>query len=390
MQRKLKLTIGALITGAAALICATVISSCAILGKLPEGERLENVKRSPHYRDGTFHNLEETPMFSSDSSTLENYWNFLFNDWERLKPEVPLTRVLPDLETLKNADNYFVWLGHSSVLFKLSGKIFIVDPVFNDYAAPAPFLNTAFTEDPVFSLDYFKDLDIEAVILTHDHYDHLEMDSMKALADKVELFICPLGVGAHLEAWKIPADKIKEGDWGDIISFYDLNFNFVTARHFSGRLFSRNRTLWTGYVITREGEDAIYLSGDSGYGSHFKSIGEKFPDIKLALLECGQYNKNWPLIHMTPEESAQSSLDVMARFAVPLHAGRFAMSSHSWDDPFLRFDAAMSSQDNTALYPLMGQIVFLDGLENPKTVQELNNNKWWIEDAIREQEAMQQ
>ena len=387
MKRRYKISLTLL---GVVLMSAFALTSCSALGELPSGQRLERIEKSPHYKDGAFHNVEETPMFTGESSTFENYFNFLFNDWERLKPEVPLTGEPLDLKALESNEDYFVWLGHSSLFMQLDGIKILVDPVLKDYAAPVFFLNKSFKEKVTFSIEDFINLGVDVVLLSHDHYDHLEMDTIKDLQDKVKVMICPLGVGSHLEYWGVDPQKIIERNWDENYTYESLTFNFVTARHFSGRFLTRDKSLWTGFVLSREGKAPIYISGDSGYGKHFKEIGEKFPQISLAFVECGQYNENWALIHMTPEESATSVSDVRAKFGIPLHSGRFALSNHTWDDPYIRFNAKALTLDYTPLFPLMGQVVFLSSLENQDATQKLKTQTWWVDDAKAEAQYLKE
>lgn len=361
----------------------SLINACTALGQLPKGERLERIEQSPNYVDGQFVNLEPTEVLNPEHSNLKAYWDFLFNDWVRLKPEVPLSQVKTDLASLNPEDNLVIWLGHSSLYMQLDGLKILVDPVLEDYAAPLSFLNTAFKDCEPYSIDDFTALDLNVAVLTHDHYDHLEVSAIKALAKTDVTFICPLGVGQHLEYWGVDPAKIIEGDWGDTVEFAPLTFDLVTARHFSGRFITRNKTLWTGYVITLNDGSQIYLSGDTGYGKHFKAIGEQFPRIFLTLMECGQYNESWPLIHISPENAAKALDEVHTQYAIPIHSGRFALSSHPWDEPFIQLSAHSAAYDYKLLTPIIGQPVYLDGREQ-------HFDEWWVSDAAREKALLEQ
>lgn len=366
------------------MISLLSLSACSILGQNPKGERLQRVEASPHYIDGEFHNAEPTEMNTGGTSTLENFWNFLFMDTERLRPEIKLSRAGIDFKELdQRQEDLLIWLGHSSLYLQLDGRRMLVDPVFLDYAAPLSMFNKAFDGQAPYSAADFAALGLDLVILTHDHYDHLEMESIKELARHNLTFLVPLGAGQHLEYWGVDPGRIIEGDWGDQVQIGPYCFDFVTARHFSGRFIARNKTLWTGYVITRPDGRQIYLSGDSGYGRHFAEIGRKFPNIELTLIECGQYNANWALIHMFPEECAKAIAEVGSPRAIPLHSGRFALSSHPWDEPWLRLDQASRSYDYELLTPRMDEIVFLDGREQ-------HFSRWWLEDARKEAEFIRQ
>ena len=348
--------------------------ACTAIGQLPKGERLSRIEKSPNYKNGEFVNLEETPMLTGNESKLTAWWNFLFKDYERIKPSVELSKVVTDVKKLDNTD-LIIWFGHSSFYMQLDGKKLLIDPVFNDYAAPLPIFNTAFMGENPYTSENFPELDY--LIISHDHYDHLEQDSIKNLATKVKKIICPLGVGQHLEYWGVNPDIIYEGDWGDFIELENIKIDLVPARHFSGRFLSNNKTLWSGFIFTASSGKRVYYTGDSGYGKHFKDIGDKFKDIDLTIIENGQYNDNWRYIHMTPEEAVQASLDVNTKAVLPVHAGRFAMSNHTWDDPYIRLAKASIDKNYTLLTPKIGQIVFLDGREQDFTA-------WWEEDLQRE------
>ena len=182
--------------------------------------------------------------------------------------------------------------------------------------------------------------EIDLLIISHDHYDHLDYATIKALMPKVKRVVTPLGVGSHLRYWGMDAAIIDEVDWNQTIKISDeLTAHALPARHFSGRGLKRNQTLWASFLFVTP-QEKIYYSGDSGYGPHFKAIGEQFGLIDLAIMENGQYDQDWKYIHMMPEETAQAADDLRARSVLPGHAGRFVLAKHSWDDPYQRLAAA--------------------------------------------------
>ena len=398
-KRRLLRRLGAALAAAGVLAVSVLsFSACSTLGELPEGERLSRIEQSPHYRDGAFVNEESTSVNTSESSTLANWWNFLFANPPRLRPSVPLSRAPLDVAALKNETaDFVIWMGHSSLFVQTGGRRILVDPVFAGFAAPLSLFNQAFDGPLPYSIEDFIKLGLDLVLITHDHYDHLEMQTIKALADTDVTFVVPLGIGQHLESWGVRPEQILEGDWGESFELFahsgaetpaaaaaetehtngPLKVSLVTARHFSGRFLTADKTLWAGFVLTCADGSQIYISGDSGYGRHFKEIAAAFPRIKLALIECGQYNPNWSLIHMSPEETAKAVDDLQAPQAIALHSGRFALSLHPWDEPYLRLDKAAAQYSFELLTPRMDELVYLDGREQ-------HFERWWLKDAQRE------
>lgn len=360
-------------------------SACSTLGELPEGERQARIELSPHYIDGVFVNEESTTVNTSESSTLSNWWNFLFSNPPRLHPAVHLSRAPLDVVSLKNESaDLVIWMGHSSLYLQLDGRRILVDPVFAGYAAPLSIFNKAFDGPLPYTVEDFKKLGLDLVFITHDHYDHLEMQTIEALADSDVTFIVPLGVGQHLESWGVRPERIIEGDWGESFDLAEspestdsLKVSLVPARHFSGRFLTADKTLWAGFVLTRADGSQIYISGDSGYGKHFKEIAQAFPKIELALIECGQYNQKWSLIHMSPEETAMAVDELHAPKAIALHSGRFALSMHPWDEPYQRLAKAAEQYSFELLTPRMDELVYLDGREQ-------HFARWWVSDEERE------
>ena len=235
-----------------------------------------------------------------------------------------------------------VWLGHSSWFIQLGGRRILVDPVFSDFAGPFSFLIKAFAGTNVYRAEDMPEID--CLLVSHDHWDHLDYPTVRALRSKVKQVMCPLGVGAYFQDWDYPEEKIYEGDWGGSMALgKDMTIHVLPARHFSGRLFKENRTLWAGFVIQTPNLK-IFFSGDSGYGPHFANIGEAFHGFDLVLLDCGQYDPRWAYVHMTPEEAARAAQDLGAQALIPGHVGRFTIANHPWDEPFKRL--AKASQEN--------------------------------------------
>ncbi|MGD7045992.1 MBL fold metallo-hydrolase [Jeotgalibacillus proteolyticus] len=261
------------------------------------------------------------------------------------------------------------WFGHSAFYVEIEGKRLLVDPMFGSRPSPFSWAGTKRYERKVSIIpEHFSEVD--AIILSHDHYDHLDRDSIVQLQTKTKRFIVPQGVGRRLMKWGIPQEKVTEHDWWDELQIDGLKLVCTPARHFSGRgLFDRNSTLWCSWVIYGN-ETKIFYSGDSGYGPHFKKIGEAYGPFDLTLLECGQYDERWSAIHMRPEETVQAHLDVRGRVLIPVHWGAFTLAFHSWTDPVERVTKAAISHNITISTPQMGESVLIHANAYPSSA-------WW-------------
>ena len=310
-------------------IAGVIFINLPQFGRAPSGHRLERIRKSPNYRDGQFHNREVTPQMTSDKGFFASWWDFLFEKDPDLTPSEPLEMEKVDLTKLPSPS--ITWFGHSSYLLNIGAKRILVDPVFGS-ASPVGFLFKPFKGTTRYQAEDMPPIDY--LVITHDHYDHLEYETVKALKDCVGKVICPLGVGEHFEHWGYPADKIIELDWDESAILGDgFKVNCHTARHFSGRSLRRNNTLWASYLLELP-EGNIFIGGDSGYGRHFKQIGEKYKgEIDLAILENGQYNKDWRYIHTMPAQLDSAVRDLGARHNITVHHSKYALSRHPWDEP---------------------------------------------------------
>ncbi len=280
----------------------------SVLGKKPSGSRLKRIQNSPHYANGSFQNPEPTEMLLKGVSFFKMMKEYRNKPAATIPPrQVPSVKT--DLFSLPADRPVILWFGHSSYLIKMMGMYILVDPVFGGHASPVPFFAKSFPGTDIYGAENLPPID--AMLLTHDHYDHLDYETIRRFAPKTCHFYASLGVGAHLEYWGIEPGRITELDWGESVSIPDgqggagvgqIGLTATPARHFSGRTFKRNQTLWSSFVLKGAGY-SIFLGGDSGYGSHFKAIGDQFGPFDLAILECGQYGKNWPYIHMFPEQN---------------------------------------------------------------------------------------
>jgi L-ascorbate metabolism protein UlaG (beta-lactamase superfamily) len=341
-------------------------------GATPTGDRLERMHRSPHYKDGVFENPVPTDMRLQDASFGKLLWEFLFNKPKDTVPPAPPPLVKTTLNALEYGEApQFVWFGHSSYYIKSREATLLVDPVFSGNASPFSFFAKAFPGTNGYSAADVGNLDV--LLLTHDHYDHLDYKTVVALAPKTRVIVTALGVGAHLEYWGIPASKIVELDLGESCTPRDgVRLTATPARHFSGRRFKRNGTLWASFVLDL-GAKRLFLGGDSGYAGHFAQIGQTYGPFDLAFLECGQYGIHWPFIHMFPEQTYQAAIDLGARVLMPVHWGKFSLAMHPWDEPIRRLRAAAGGATHPAtsvagtdvapilVTPRIGEVVRLGG-----------------------------
>jgi len=339
-------------------------------GDISKEQQLEYGK-SKNYVDGVFKNTKEVKLNASFSEGLTILRKFFFTKVPEGVPKNDIVVKKIDSTSIAdyNSPARLIWFGHSTFLLQIKNKNILLDPMFGDVPAPHPWLgNKRFSKD--LPIDIEKLPMIDAVIISHDHYDHLDYGSIKKLKDKVNKFYTPLGVGVHLEAWGIAKERIVELDWWHEVTYEDLIFRCTPAQHFSGRKFTnRESTLWSSWIIKSNTEN-IFFSGDSGYASHFKKIGEKYGPFDFAMLECGQYNELWPDIHMFPEETAQAGLDLKANCIMPIHWGAFKLAMHSWKDPVERVTKKAKELQVPVITPKIGE-PFL--IKNNK----LEQNAWW-------------
>lgn len=293
---------------------------------------------SPNWRDGRFHNLE--PIDEDMVKIVPSVFRVLFADTPRMIPERDLPFARDDYT--KMPDWSFAWLGHSTFLMKLAGVTVLTDPVFSSSVSPfgiggKAFPGTAFTGKLPF---------VDLVLISHDHFDHLDHATISRLRGKIGQVFCPLGCEAHFARWGIQA---RAFDWWETANVGPLAVACVPARHFSGRNASMMKSLWCGWYL-RAKDFSVLFSGDSGYGSHFRMIEERYGPVDCAFLDSGQYNMDWKEVNMFPAEARRAAKDLGARFWIPMHAGKFRLARHPWDEPF-------SQAGKGAVTPVMGEIV---------------------------------
>lgn len=359
---------------AAGMVCAALALGSSFylqqpkFGALPEGERLAKVQNSPHYVNGQFENLLPTPQLVGNQSVFSASWNYIFKEKERPAPVDPVPTQKTDLLHMDRDKDVVVWLGHSSYFIQMQGVTFLIDPVFSDAAAPIPFVNQAFAGTNLYKAEDLPEIDY--LLISHDHWDHLDYPTIAALQPKIKNVICGLGVGAYFVRWGFLESQIQEADWFTEISLREgLTAHVLPARHYSGRLLEKNKTLWAGFALVGP-QQRIFFSGDSGYGPHFKEIGKQLGAFDLVLLDQGQYDPSWPYIHMTPEEAVQAALDLKAKALLPAHVGKFSIANHPWDEPFQRIAQASKDKAYRLLTPKIGEEVELQD-------QQRSFAHWW-------------
>lgn len=314
---------------------------------------------SQNYRNGSFQNLSPTELMAKEKSFLSILRDFL-NKPKTVTPPRPLPAVKTDLKAPPPAGTRLIWFGHSSYLLQSHGLNILVDPVFSGYASPFSFLIKAFAGTNTYTAADMPEIDI--LIITHNHYDHLDAGTLRKLHQKIKAVYTPLGVSKDLVRCGIPASLITEMDWWEEKTIHSgFTLTAAPARHFSGRGFKRGGSLWASFVLQTP-ESRIYIGGDSGYDTHFKTIGEKFGPFDIAILETGQYNTSWPLIHMSPEEAVKAAGDLRAKVMLPVHWGKFALANHPWDEPVVRVLAASNGGDLQVATPRIGEPVILGQL----------------------------
>lgn len=334
------------------IVLAIFLYNLPVFGGNFTGKRLIRMKQSLNYKDGVFQNLSFTPSVTEGFTMRQVIWDFLTDKTENKKPQHPLPTQKTDLKNQPISENFLVWMGHSSYYFQLDGKKFLVDPVFSGNASPIPGTTKAFAGTDIYSAEDFPEIDF--LIISHDHYDHLDYKTVKSLRPKIRQVICGLGVGSHFEKWGYDEEKITELDWYEE---YDIAKGFkitsTPARHFSGRRFKRNNTLWCSFVL-KTPHKTIFIGGDSGYDFHFKEIGEKFGPFDWAILENGQYNEKWRYIHTLPEELIQVAENLNVKNVLPVHSSKFALGQHPWNEPLQKaFENSLGKNFKVAT-PMIG------------------------------------
>ena len=296
----------------------------------------ERIQASPNYRNGMFQNQEPTPQFTGDTASMRRtFWRFLTNKDTLRVPQQPIPAIKTDLKNLPTDSDWLVWFGHSSYLFCLNGLHFLVDPILQP-EWPSSMMLKSFPGTDIYRPNDLPEIDV--LIVTHEHWDHMDYATLRDIRTKVKYVVCPLGIADYLRYWGYSNEQIAEMDWAESLCRQTAIRDTITitclpSRHFSNRLLGkRNQTLWASFMIEAGGRK-VYIGGDGGYDKRFREIHERFGSIDLAFLENGQYNANWKYIHTTPEDLEKVILDLQAKQVFTVHHDKYSLAMHPWYEP---------------------------------------------------------
>ena len=341
-------------------------------GAAPAGERLRRMQASEHHRDGVFVNTTVNPNARNrpDWDTMKD---LLFGQQQRTPPgPLPMEReVAAALAKPPEHGLRVTWLGHSTLLVEIDGFRILTDPIWSERASPSTLVGPKRFHPPPLPLDALPEVD--AVLLSHDHYDHLDMETIRALVPRGWKFYAPLGLGAHLESWGVPPERVVELDWWQEVTLGDGRLRMVAtpAQHFSGRgLSDRNRTLWTSWTLLGP-EHRVFFSGDTGLTQEFAEVGRRFGPFDLAMFEVGAFHPAWGDIHLGPHQALQAHGLVRGRRLLPIHWGTFSLATHAWDEPAEVLASEARKQGVALLTPVLGRPV------EPEA--EAPSAPWWRE-----------
>jgi len=329
-------------------------------GGRPTKELIKQYEQSPHWKNGSFQNFDQTTL-TPDILEIPGiiYKQLLHKGGEpdQVLPVLPFDKK----EFLANsANSKFIWYGHSAILMRMNNKTIFIDPMLGPDTTPiAPIANKRFSENTLDLIDDFPEIDL--MLITHDHYDHLDYASIQKLKTKTKQYFVAMGVKRHLVSWGVAAELITEFDWWNSELFNDIQITFTPTRHFSGRgLTDRLKTLWGGWAFKMKNEN-IWFSGDGGYGEHFKEIGKSLGPFDFAFMECGQYNDAWRPVHLFPDESVQAAIDANAKKIMPVHWAGFNLSfQHTWSEPGEEFVKFAKEKNRDYVLPRIGELFDFD------------------------------
>ncbi|MGC6530346.1 MAG: MBL fold metallo-hydrolase [Candidatus Puniceispirillaceae bacterium] len=370
----------AIFMGLIGFLFVSILAGCEQFGAIPKGAYLEQARQSPQYHLERDIFINRRPDILDTMNVGERFFadpfgkqepNFLFNA-NQTEPASPLPEDKnPDLAAFQNSDDAikFIWLGHSTILLSIEGHVILFDPIFSDHAAPLPIAAKRF-QPPALALDDLPPID--TIIISHDHYDHLDMETVKYFIEKDVAFFAPIGVGSHLRYWGAAPEKVTELDWWEASEHKGITFTATPSQHFSGRIgvVHNNKTLWASWVV-KGTDQSVYFSGDSGYDTHYKTIGERLGPFDLIFMENGQYNEAWKAVHNLPKEAITAFQDLGGTYLVPVHWGMFNLSVHNWYDPPNEITRLAKQEDIQLITPRLGQLISLD---NPPLY-----DQWWLE-----------
>ena len=360
-----------------AILIFIFLNVSPVFGASPDKNSKKIIENSENFIEGKFRNIKTT---YTNFRTLEK--KATLRDWFSPPKDKNPLNPLPTIKFIGKdlAEGKFVWLGHSTVLMKTEGLVVMTDPVFNR-ASPLPSFNSKsksnffngkpfIFENPVVIDDLPK---VDVVIISHDHYDHLDSKAIKDLSNQVDQFFVPLGVGAHLERWGVNKNRITEYDWYDSKDYKNIKFTFAPSLHFSGRgVTNGNSTLWGSWMIKSKTLSA-YFSGDGGYSETFKKLGNEYGPFDIAFIENGAYNVDWSNVHMFPDEAVQASIDLKAQVLFPIHWSKFDLSVHPWDEPIIRITKEAAKKNVNIATPMIGEVFELSSIPKKPWWEKLRN-----------------
>ncbi|MFP8891986.1 MBL fold metallo-hydrolase [Chryseobacterium sp. EZn1] len=346
-----------------------IVINMKAFGGVPKGKRLKRIRQSKLYKNRQFQNISHTPSLTEGYKMSKVTYDFFLGKKDPLlKPLKEIPALHTDLKNFDKNQDVLIWLGHSSYYLQTDGVSFLIDPVLSLYGSPFKYFNKAFKGSDIFKPEDIPGIDY--LVITHDHFDHLDYPTVKSIEESTDMAIIPLGVGAHLERWGYAENKLIEEEWGTEVALKnDIKIVYTPARHFSGRRVRQNDTLWSSYVLATPTK-RIFLGGDSGYDSHFKAIGEKYGPFDYAVLENGQYGEAWRYIHTLPEDVVQAAIDLRAQRIIPVHAAKFALALHPWNEPLQKITALGKEKQLNILTPMIGEVVHLNQSDQKFTA-------WW-------------
>jgi L-ascorbate metabolism protein UlaG (beta-lactamase superfamily) len=332
-------------------LIAAIASAWSAFGAGAKGERRARMEKSPEWKSGHFENPQ--PL-------INDFWGSITGMFDASpdvspSPSKAVPTVATNLSTPPASGLRVTWLGHSSTIVELDGHRVLTDPVWSLRSSPLTWIGPTRWYPAPAVLEDLKPIDV--VVISHDHYDHLDMQTIKAMKDWKTVFVVPLGIGAHLAYWGIPADRIIELDWWERTKVGGLEIVMTPARHASGRtVFDKDATLWAGYALIGA-THRVYYSGDTGLFPAMKQIGEKLGPFDLTMIEVGQYNRAWPDWHIGPEQAVTAHAWVKGKVLLPVHWGLFPLAAHGWTEPIERVLAAGLAAGQTLVAPRPGQSV---------------------------------
>jgi len=338
-------------------------------GQPPSAKLKKEFLKSKNYNGKTFQNKDGITVHANFFTIMKLLPQWLNGKVEKVPSnKIQVVKINKD-EFINFSDSLIriTWFGHSTVIIEIDGKKIMIDTMLGKSPSPVSFFSKRFFDGLPLEIKDIPTLD--AVIISHDHYDHLDYLTILDIKDKVGHFYVPFGVGSHLVKWGVDESKITELDWWDEVEYKNMKFVCTPAQHFSGRsLNDRNKTLWCSWVIVGK-SGKLFFCGDSGYSENFTKIGEKYGPFDLCMMECGQYNDLWKEIHILPEEAVQANIDLKGKVLMPIHWGAFSLSLHKWNEPVERLIKEAQIKNVIITTPMVGESIIID--------QKYPNSKWW-------------